>query len=72
MLNNNKEKFPIIKENNNSIRLKVTENCQLTCIFCHSEGKIKTGLFGAMMSVKIINDGPVTVMVESKKLMEKL
>ncbi|MFO7447777.1 MAG: D-aminoacyl-tRNA deacylase [Ignavibacteriaceae bacterium] len=31
------------------------------------EDKVKTGIFGAMMSVKIINDGPVTVMVESKK-----
>ncbi len=28
--------------------------------------KIKTGLFGEMMEVKIINDGPVTLMVESK------
>jgi D-tyrosyl-tRNA(Tyr) deacylase len=28
--------------------------------------KVKTGVFGAMMSVKIINDGPVTVLVESK------
>lgn len=28
--------------------------------------KIKTGIFGAMMDVKIINDGPVTLMVESK------
>ncbi len=28
--------------------------------------KVKTGEFGAMMEVKIINDGPVTVMVESK------
>lgn len=27
--------------------------------------RVKTGIFGAMMSVKIINDGPVTVMVES-------
>lgn len=30
------------------------------------EDKIKTGIFGAMMSVKIINDGPVTILVESK------
>jgi D-tyrosyl-tRNA(Tyr) deacylase len=30
------------------------------------EDKIKTGLFGAMMQVKIINDGPVTIMLESK------
>jgi D-aminoacyl-tRNA deacylase len=27
--------------------------------------KIKTGKFGAMMSVKIINDGPVTIIIES-------
>ncbi|MEO8231268.1 MAG: D-aminoacyl-tRNA deacylase [Ignavibacteriota bacterium] len=32
------------------------------------EEKIKTGKFGAMMQVKIINDGPVTILVESKKL----
>lgn len=29
--------------------------------------KVKTGKFGAMMTVKIINDGPVTFTVESKK-----
>jgi D-tyrosyl-tRNA(Tyr) deacylase len=28
--------------------------------------KVKTGIFWAMMTVKIINDGPVTIMVESK------
>jgi D-tyrosyl-tRNA(Tyr) deacylase len=31
------------------------------------ETKIKTGIFGAMMSVKIMNDGPVTILVESKE-----
>ena len=30
------------------------------------ENKVKEGLFGEMMEVKIINDGPVTVIVESK------
>ena len=30
------------------------------------EQKVKTGQFGAMMEVKIINDGPVTLIVESK------
>jgi D-aminoacyl-tRNA deacylase len=30
------------------------------------ENKIKEGIFGAMMEVTIINDGPVTVLVESK------
>jgi len=29
--------------------------------------KVKTGIFAAMMEVKIINDGPVTIMVESKE-----
>jgi D-Tyr-tRNAtyr deacylase len=28
--------------------------------------KIKTGIFSAMMKVKIINDGPVTIFLESK------
>ncbi len=31
------------------------------------EEKVKTGIFGAMMNVEIINDGPVTVIVESNK-----
>ena len=30
------------------------------------ESKVKTGIFGEMMFVKIINNGPVTVIVESK------
>lgn len=30
------------------------------------ENKIKEGIFGSMMQVSIINDGPVTIMVESK------
>ena len=29
--------------------------------------KVKSGIFGAMMNVKIINDGPVTILVESKE-----
>lgn len=28
--------------------------------------KVETGVFGAMMDVELINDGPVTMMVESK------
>jgi D-tyrosyl-tRNA(Tyr) deacylase len=28
--------------------------------------KVKCGIFGAMMQVKIINEGPVTILVESK------
>ena len=31
------------------------------------ENKVRTGLFGAMMKVRIINEGPVTLMIESKK-----
>jgi D-tyrosyl-tRNA(Tyr) deacylase len=30
------------------------------------ESKIKEGIFGAMMEVKIINDGPVTIIIDSK------
>ncbi len=30
------------------------------------EIKVKEGIFGSMMEVSIINDGPVTIMVESK------
>ncbi len=29
--------------------------------------KIKTGIFGAMMLVKIFNDGPVTIIIDSKR-----
>jgi D-tyrosyl-tRNA(Tyr) deacylase len=28
--------------------------------------KVKTGIFGAMMMVKIFNDGPVTIIIDSK------
>ncbi len=28
--------------------------------------KTKTGLFGAMMNVSLVNDGPVTIMIDSK------
>ena len=30
------------------------------------EDNVKSGIFGAMMEVKIINDGPVTILIESK------
>jgi D-tyrosyl-tRNA(Tyr) deacylase len=30
------------------------------------EGKVKSGIFGAMMLVKIFNDGPVTIIIDSK------
>jgi D-tyrosyl-tRNA(Tyr) deacylase len=30
------------------------------------DGKVKEGIFGAMMEVKIINDGPVTIIIDSK------
>jgi D-aminoacyl-tRNA deacylase len=33
--------------------------------------KIKSGIFGEMMQVKIMNDGPVTIIVESKKQVNK-
>jgi D-tyrosyl-tRNA(Tyr) deacylase len=35
------------------------------------EDKVKTGVFRAMMVVEIINDGPVTLIVESKEKVQK-
>ena len=32
-----------------------------------SKLKIETGQFQAMMDVKLVNDGPVTILVDSKK-----
>ena len=32
---------------------------------------VKTGVFGAMMEVKLVNDGPVTVIVDTRKLKGK-
>jgi D-tyrosyl-tRNA(Tyr) deacylase len=34
------------------------------------EDKIKSGQFGAMMDIEILNDGPVTLLVESKEKRE--
>jgi D-aminoacyl-tRNA deacylase len=35
---------------------------------CESDlGKVATGVFGAEMEVQIVNDGPVTLLLESKK-----
>ncbi len=31
---------------------------------------VKTGVFGAMMEVSLVNDGPVTIILESDKLLE--
>ena len=32
----------------------------------YDESKICDGVFGAMMDVSLVNDGPVTIMIESK------
>ncbi|MFN3693815.1 MAG: D-aminoacyl-tRNA deacylase [Ignavibacterium sp.] len=32
-----------------------------------SSGKVKSGIFGAMMLVKIFNEGPVTIIIDSKR-----
>jgi D-tyrosyl-tRNA(Tyr) deacylase len=31
-------------------------------------GKVKTGIFKAMMEVSLINDGPVTILLDSRKI----
>lgn len=33
--------------------------------------KVETGIFGAMMEVRLINDGPVTFILEAKKAQEE-
>lgn len=38
---------------------------QLNKLFC---GKIENGVFGANMQVELINDGPVTIIIDSKDL----
>jgi D-aminoacyl-tRNA deacylase len=38
----------------------VRETCEL------APGKVVTGIFGAMMDVSLINDGPVTIFIDSK------
>jgi D-tyrosyl-tRNA(Tyr) deacylase len=30
-------------------------------------GRVQTGIFGAMMKVSLVNDGPVTILIDSKK-----
>ena len=30
------------------------------------EKKIQTGIFGAMMKVQLVNDGPVTIIIDTK------
>lgn len=32
----------------------------------HENIKVQTGIFGAMMDVSLINDGPVTIIIDSK------
>lgn len=39
----------------------------ITALENHIGKKIKTGVFGADMQVHLINDGPVTIMIDSKK-----
>jgi len=34
----------------------------------YDSSKIKTGIFGAMMDVSLINDGPVTILLDSKRV----
>lgn len=36
------------------------------------EQKVKSGIFGAMMDVSLINSGPVTVIVESKNIRREI
>ncbi len=39
----------------------------IECGFVIGAERVSTGKFGAMMDVKLVNNGPVTVMLESKE-----
>ena len=41
---------------------------EMFCKELNKEIPVKTGIFGAMMEIEIINDGPVTFVVDSKEL----
>ncbi len=38
------------------------------CDLMERECRVKRGIFGAMMEVEIVNDGPVTIIADSKEL----
>lgn len=40
---------------------------QCVDVFKHKYGKVQTGVFQAMMDVSLVNDGPVTILLDSKK-----
>ena len=41
-------------------------NKTIDCFNNHYTGNIQTGEFGAMMDVELINDGPVTILMDTK------
>ena len=41
---------------------------ELTELFKEKYGEIKTGVFGADMQVTLVNDGPVTILLDSEKI----
>lgn len=45
---------------------KLYDLCYKKMIACYS--KVKTGVFGAYMEVELINDGPFTLLLDSKEL----
>ena len=38
----------------------------LSCLDAAFEGRLASGIFGAMMQVSLLNDGPVTIMLDSR------
>lgn len=45
--------------------------CYFMDLISHKGIKVETGIFGALMDVHLINDGPVTFILHSKKKHEK-
>jgi D-aminoacyl-tRNA deacylase len=38
----------------------------VSCLERNSGRKVRTGVFGAMMQVSLVNDGPVTILIDSR------
>lgn len=39
------------------------------CTYCQSQGReVKKGVFGAYMDIALVNEGPITIIIDSKEL----
>ncbi len=45
---------------------RMSDNQLIKSFWCQTQEKIATGIFGADMKVELLNDGPVTIVIDSK------